>query len=64
MRWRWSVGISRSAALPTGGPETSEQFDILRSLGVDFAQGYLLGRPAPLAELDAQPHFRPRRDAA
>jgi diguanylate cyclase (GGDEF)-like protein len=52
------------ATVTAEGVETSEQFDILRSLGVDFAQGYLLGRPAPLAELEAQPHFRPRRDAA
>jgi diguanylate cyclase (GGDEF)-like protein len=30
------------------GVETSEQFDRLRTLGVNFAQGYLLGRPMPL----------------
>jgi len=38
------------------GVETPEQFDHLRSLGVNFAQGYLLGRPMPASQLDA--HFR------
>jgi diguanylate cyclase (GGDEF)-like protein len=47
------------------GVETREQFEMLRTLGVNFAQGYLLGRPAPLAELEGQPQFfRPRQDAA
>jgi diguanylate cyclase (GGDEF)-like protein len=30
------------------GVETSEQFERLKTLGVNFAQGYLLGRPMPL----------------
>ena len=30
------------------GVETPEQLDMLRSLGVNFAQGYLLGRPAAI----------------
>jgi EAL domain-containing protein (putative c-di-GMP-specific phosphodiesterase class I) len=30
------------------GVETHEQFERLRTLGVNFAQGYLLGRPMPL----------------
>ncbi|HWX64536.1 bifunctional diguanylate cyclase/phosphodiesterase [Bradyrhizobium sp.] len=30
------------------GVETPEQLDMLRSLGVKFAQGYLLGRPAAI----------------
>jgi EAL domain-containing protein (putative c-di-GMP-specific phosphodiesterase class I) len=38
------------------GVETAEQFDHLRSLGVNFAQGYLLGRPMPASQLDG--HFR------
>ena len=29
------------------GVETREQLEMLRSLGVNFAQGYLLGRPVP-----------------
>jgi diguanylate cyclase (GGDEF)-like protein len=47
------------------GVETREQFEMLRTLGVNFAQGYLLGRPAPFALLEGQPQFfRPRQDAA
>jgi diguanylate cyclase (GGDEF)-like protein len=47
------------------GIETIEQLDGLKRLGVNFAQGYLLGRPVPTAELEKQPVvFRPRRDAA
>ena len=35
------------------GVETSEQFERLRTLeGVNFAQGYLLGRPMPMADLE------------
>ena len=32
------------------GVETREQFDRLKALGVNFAQGYLLGRPTPLGD--------------
>jgi diguanylate cyclase (GGDEF)-like protein len=47
------------------GVETAEQLDALKVLGVNFAQGYLLGRPVPIAELEGQPPtFRPRWDAA
>jgi diguanylate cyclase (GGDEF)-like protein len=47
------------------GVETAEQLDGLKTLGVNFAQGFLLGRPMPNAELEKQPLiFRPRRDAA
>ncbi|WP_298258307.1 EAL domain-containing protein [Bradyrhizobium sp.] len=47
------------------GVETVEQLEGLKTLGVNFAQGYLLGRPVTAAELDKQPViFRPRRDAA
>jgi diguanylate cyclase (GGDEF)-like protein len=41
------------------GVETREQFERLRTLGVHFAQGYLLGRPVPINELESQ--FRPDR---
>ncbi|CAN5327233.1 EAL domain-containing protein [soil metagenome] len=37
------------------GVETSEQLEILKMLGVNFAQGYLLGRPVPFNDVDAQP---------
>jgi len=32
------------------GVEDDETLELLRELGVDFAQGYVIGRPAPLAE--------------
>jgi len=32
------------------GVETEQQLNILRASGVDLAQGYLFGRPAPLSE--------------
>lgn len=34
------------------GIETREQFEALVGAGVDFAQGYLFGRPVPLSDLD------------
>jgi EAL domain-containing protein (putative c-di-GMP-specific phosphodiesterase class I) len=34
------------------GVETVEQLESLQRLGCDYAQGYLLGRPAPFEELD------------
>jgi diguanylate cyclase (GGDEF)-like protein len=47
------------------GVETPEQFERLQALGVNFAQGYLLGRPLPIGELEGQPQaFRTRQDAA
>jgi EAL domain-containing protein (putative c-di-GMP-specific phosphodiesterase class I) len=47
------------------GVETREQFDRLKALGVNFAQGYLLGRPVPIGELEEQSQsFRSRLDAA
>jgi diguanylate cyclase (GGDEF)-like protein len=55
------LGISITAE----GVETREQFEMLRTLGVNFVQGYLLGRPVPKDELETQ--FRPdrsRKDAA
>jgi len=38
------------------GVETEEQLALLRQLGTNFVQGYLLGKPMPVTELDA--HFR------
>src|SRR5579872_2031753 len=37
------------------GVETAEQLEGLKTLGVNFAQGYLLGRPVTAGELDKQP---------
>ena len=47
------------------GVETHGQFQRLRALGVNFAQGYLLGRPVPIDGLEEQPRsYRSRQDAA
>ncbi|MNP84627.1 putative cyclic-di-GMP phosphodiesterase AdrB [compost metagenome] len=35
----------------TEGVETFEQYQFLERHGCDYAQGYLLSRPVPLAEL-------------
>jgi len=34
------------------GIETAEQYEVVRRLGCDTAQGYLLGRPSPASHLD------------
>jgi diguanylate cyclase (GGDEF)-like protein len=34
------------------GIETDEQFEYMRNAGVDLAQGYLFGRPVPIAQFD------------
>jgi predicted signal transduction protein with EAL and GGDEF domain len=34
------------------GVETEEQFEYMRAAGVDLVQGYLFGRPVPIAQLD------------
>ncbi len=73
MRHKSSAIISSIVTLARGldmsvtaeGVETREQLEGLKTLGVNFAQGYLLGRPVPVAELERQPHsFRSRLDAA
>jgi PAS domain S-box-containing protein len=48
------VHLARSFGLQTvaEGVEDAESLTLLRELGVDFAQGYHLGRPAPLDERD------------
>jgi EAL domain-containing protein (putative c-di-GMP-specific phosphodiesterase class I)/CheY-like chemotaxis protein len=42
------------------GIETTGERDLLRSLGVDLGQGYLLGRPAPVAERSTEMASRSR----
>ena len=34
------------------GVETKQQFELLRGAGVHQVQGYLFGRPGPVAELN------------
>jgi EAL domain-containing protein (putative c-di-GMP-specific phosphodiesterase class I) len=45
------------------GVETDEQFERLTALGVNFAQGYLLGRPLPIGRIEPETP-RTRRRAA
>jgi EAL domain-containing protein (putative c-di-GMP-specific phosphodiesterase class I) len=68
-----SAIISSAVTLASGldicvtaeGVETAEQFERLRMLGVNFAQGHLLGWPMPTSELEGQPQsYRSRQDAA
>jgi EAL domain-containing protein (putative c-di-GMP-specific phosphodiesterase class I) len=45
------VGLARGFGLKTiaEGVEDQETVDLLRAFGIDHAQGFHLGRPAPLA---------------
>src|SRR4051812_43418622 len=51
------VELGRSLGLPTvaEGVETAEQLGLLRRVGAGLAQGYLIARPMPAAELAAWP---------
>jgi predicted signal transduction protein with EAL and GGDEF domain len=58
-----AVGLDMSVTAE--GVETREQYERLKAMGVNFAQGYLMGRPMPIDELERQPQvFRSRQDAA
>ena len=48
------IGLGRSLDMTTTaeGVETEVQFEIVRAAGVTLAQGYLFGKPCPVAELD------------
>ncbi|WP_245333922.1 bifunctional diguanylate cyclase/phosphodiesterase [Bradyrhizobium guangdongense] len=47
------------------GVETREEFERLRALGINFAQGYLFGRPQPIERILFDAPVKPsRRDAA
>ncbi len=46
------VSLAKAFGMTTTaeGPECPETLDLLRELGVDHAQGFIIGRPVPLAE--------------
>lgn len=46
-----ALGQSLSVPVLAEGVETQKQLDILQAEGCDEAQGYLLGRPAPISSL-------------
>jgi EAL domain-containing protein (putative c-di-GMP-specific phosphodiesterase class I) len=47
------LGHGLGMTVTAEGIETQRQLSMLRDIGCDLAQGYLLGRPAPLGELAA-----------
>lgn len=47
-----SLARGLDIAVTAEGVETKQQFELLRAAGVDQVQGYLFGRPSPIAELD------------
>lgn len=51
-------------AVTAEGVETQEQLHKLNSEGVDYAQGFLIGRPVPLAEFLAENCVSPARSVA
>jgi EAL domain-containing protein (putative c-di-GMP-specific phosphodiesterase class I) len=60
------IGASLGLVTVGEGVETAEQLELVRGLGYDLAQGFLLGRPGPLAalrpvlpDLDGGPLGRP-----
>jgi diguanylate cyclase (GGDEF)-like protein/PAS domain S-box-containing protein len=46
------------------GIETEEQFEYMRDVGVDLAQGYLFGRPVPISHLDLNNTHLPKEMVA
>jgi diguanylate cyclase (GGDEF)-like protein/PAS domain S-box-containing protein len=46
------------------GIDTEEQLEYMRNAGAEFAQGYLFGRPVPLAQLDLSDAALPREMVA
>ncbi|HMS72238.1 MAG TPA: EAL domain-containing protein [Baekduia sp.] len=45
-------GAETGSLILAEGVETEDEFAAVRELGIPYAQGYLLGRPAPISELD------------
>jgi EAL domain-containing protein (putative c-di-GMP-specific phosphodiesterase class I) len=47
------IGLARAIGLTTvaEGVETAEQFELLKQLGCDIAQGYLIAKPLTLEDL-------------
>ena len=47
-----SLARGLDIAVTAEGVETKEQFELLRAAGVNQVQGYLFGRPSPMADLN------------
>jgi diguanylate cyclase (GGDEF)-like protein len=56
-----ALTLARALSIHTTaeGVETEEQAEILRAAGVECFQGYLFGRPRPLAEIQRPGHDQP-----
>jgi EAL domain-containing protein (putative c-di-GMP-specific phosphodiesterase class I) len=50
------AGVAQGLGIVTAaeGVETEQQFEYMRSAGLDLAQGYLFGRPVPISEFGRQ----------
>ena len=59
-----AMGRSLRLNVTAEGVETREQLAMLRALGCDFVQGYLLGRPCSADQLDLRYLSAPRPVAA
>src|SRR5260370_16151830 len=46
-----ALGVGLNMLTVAEGVETEQQLDVLRTAGIDLAQGYLFGRPCPVSEL-------------
>lgn len=55
VRWVIAFGQRFGKTVTAEGVETQSQLDTLRTMGCDVAQGFLLGKPAPLAHWLALP---------
>ncbi|MCB1027125.1 MAG: bifunctional diguanylate cyclase/phosphodiesterase, partial [Microthrixaceae bacterium] len=55
-----SIANARGAPVICEGVETEEQAESLRSSGIQFLQGYLMGRPQPAEALTGLAGVRPR----
>ncbi|HYO84959.1 MAG TPA: EAL domain-containing protein [Dermatophilaceae bacterium] len=55
------VGDVQDCGLPivAGGIETAEQFDFARSIGCEWAQGFLLGEPRPAGQITPDRRITP-----
>jgi diguanylate cyclase (GGDEF)-like protein len=60
---RSTIGLARNLGLEVTaeGVETRETRELLETLGCDFVQGYLLGRPAPAEACERELHRRSSR---
>lgn len=64
-----NLGRSLDIVTTAEGVETEQQFELLRAAGCTQAQGYLFGRPCPIAEFDfddavTPPAAKAKEDAA